>query len=179
MRFRDRSHAKYEDDDEKPPAEVGLRDRIVHFTWYVMRQGHSNDELTISQAMVRVHHVYRIASCRSRQHAEQIYRPTDHRQGGLHLRSRPLYHLQPVHVRAIRTGPSQAPRIATPSSRRSFLRHVLGVRRPHTQLHIHLWQSVDRSMAHKSARGHVLDVLCRSLPRRHYPVFPLLPSRAP
>lgn len=35
MRFRDRTHTTYESEDEKPPAEVGLRDRIVHFTWYV------------------------------------------------------------------------------------------------------------------------------------------------
>jgi len=33
MRFRDRTHTTYESEDEKPPAEVGLRDRIVHFTW--------------------------------------------------------------------------------------------------------------------------------------------------
>jgi hypothetical protein len=35
MRFRDKTHAKYEDNDEKPPEEVGLGDRMVHFTWYV------------------------------------------------------------------------------------------------------------------------------------------------
>ncbi|RMZ72456.1 malic acid transporter [Pyrenophora seminiperda CCB06] len=33
MRFRDRTRAKYENADEKPPEEVGLRDRLVHFTW--------------------------------------------------------------------------------------------------------------------------------------------------
>jgi hypothetical protein len=35
MRFRDRTNTTYEKDEEQPPQEVGLRDRIVHFTWYV------------------------------------------------------------------------------------------------------------------------------------------------
>ncbi|CAG5163850.1 uncharacterized protein ALTATR162_LOCUS6561 [Alternaria atra] len=33
MRFRDRTNTTYEKDEEQPPQEVGLRDRIVHFTW--------------------------------------------------------------------------------------------------------------------------------------------------
>ncbi|KNG51721.1 malic acid transporter [Stemphylium lycopersici] len=33
MRFRDKNHEQYEGDDEKPPEEVGLRDRLAHFTW--------------------------------------------------------------------------------------------------------------------------------------------------
>jgi hypothetical protein len=36
MRFRERRPVEYDDEDEdeeKPPQEVGLRDRIAHFTW--------------------------------------------------------------------------------------------------------------------------------------------------
>lgn len=37
MKFRDRRHNQYKDDgdEEKPPEQVGLRDRLAHFTWYV------------------------------------------------------------------------------------------------------------------------------------------------
>ncbi|KAF1829439.1 hypothetical protein BDW02DRAFT_651345 [Decorospora gaudefroyi] len=33
MKFSEKRPEKYEDDDEKPPQEVGLRDRLAHFTW--------------------------------------------------------------------------------------------------------------------------------------------------
>lgn len=37
MRFREKKRIDYgaDDDKDKPPEFVGLRDRIVHFTWYV------------------------------------------------------------------------------------------------------------------------------------------------
>ncbi|EMD86184.1 hypothetical protein COCC4DRAFT_193243 [Bipolaris maydis ATCC 48331] len=39
MRFRDKRHHQYKDDkdNEKPPEQVGLRDRLAHFTWYIFR----------------------------------------------------------------------------------------------------------------------------------------------
>ena len=36
MRFREKKRSEDLDkEDEQPPEFVGLRDRIVHFTWYV------------------------------------------------------------------------------------------------------------------------------------------------
>jgi hypothetical protein len=33
MRFQQKRAYQYDDDSERPPEVVGLRDRIVHFTW--------------------------------------------------------------------------------------------------------------------------------------------------
>ena len=68
MRFRDKKHEQYEGDDEKPPEEVGLRDRLAHFTWYVCAQPLLGHELTVLQAMVRVHDVYRCSRRCPREH---------------------------------------------------------------------------------------------------------------
>jgi len=180
MRFRDRTHAQYENADEKPPQEVGLRDRLAHFTWYALRGEHcQRNVLMVPQAMVRMYHVYRLSRRRSGEHAKQVYRPTDDWKGGLHRRLGAFYYFQHLHVCPISPGSSENNRIAASLSRGSLLRHILGFGRPHTELYIHIWQPVNRTMAYQSPRNHVLDVLCRCLSHGHRAVFALLPLGAP
>jgi hypothetical protein len=33
MRMTERKPYKFQDEEERPPMTVGLRDRIAHFTW--------------------------------------------------------------------------------------------------------------------------------------------------
>jgi hypothetical protein len=34
MHFTERKPYKFQDEEERPPTTVGLRDRIAHFTWW-------------------------------------------------------------------------------------------------------------------------------------------------
>jgi hypothetical protein len=33
MQFQERKPYRFQDEEERPPTTVGLRDRVAHFTW--------------------------------------------------------------------------------------------------------------------------------------------------
>lgn len=88
--------------------------------------------------MVCVHNVYRIPCCGIRKYAKQVYGATNYRQSRLRLRFSPFRPVQLMHAHPFLTCSPETPRVPASSGRRPLLRHVLGVPRADSELHVHL-----------------------------------------